>query len=257
MVRSTQYIIGFAVAICLVCSIIVSGAAVGLKDIQDKNKVIDRQSKVLAVAGLIGDDKPGDEEIEKLFTDNIKVRAVTLKTGAYNDTLEVLTYDQVKAAKDPATSAEAEANKAKVRRVPNDALVYQVLKDGQVDLLILPIEGKGLWSTLYGFLALEKDTTTIRGITFYQHAETPGLGGEIDNPRWKALWKSRKAFDASWKPAIEVIKGQAGDVASDPHRVDGLSGATLTARGVSDLVQFWLSDQGFGPYLATFRKQGS
>ena len=117
----------------------------------------------------------------------------------------------------------------------------------------LPIEGKGLWSTLYGFLVLGSDGATIRGITFYQHGETPGLGGEIDNLDWKALWDGRQAFDADGRPVIEVVKGKA----SGPTEVDGLSGATLTSRGVTNLVRFWLGDNGFGPYLEQFRAAGS
>jgi Na+-transporting NADH:ubiquinone oxidoreductase subunit C len=125
---------------------------------------------------------------------------------------------------------------------------------GAVEMLILPIEGKGLWSTLYGFIALAPDATTIEGITFYEHGETPGLGGEIDNPSWKALWPGRRAFNDRGETAIEVIKGQAGPPAEDPYRVDGLSGATLTGRGVSHLVRFWLSEDGFGPFLDQVRE---
>jgi len=257
MGRSTGYIIGFAVAICLACSIVVSGSAVMLKERQEANKVLDRQKKVLDVAGLLGEGSVSAQEVNELFAENITAKAVTLDTGEYNATIDVASYDQLKASKDPAISEKAPDNPAKVLRVPNDALVYHVMKDGEIDLLILPIEGKGLWSTLYGFIALEKDTTTIRGITFYQHGETPGLGGEVDNPRWKGLWTGRKAFDADWKPAIDVIKGQAGPVAEDPHNVDGLSGATITARGVGSLVQFWIGDEGFGPYLTKFRARGS
>ena len=142
-------------------------------------------------------------------------------------------------------------------RLPEKALVYQRVEDGAVRSIILPIEGKGLWSTLYGFLALAPDTTTIEGITFYEHGETPGLGGEVDNPSWKALWPGRKAYDENWRPAIEVMKGTAGPVDEDPYRVDGLSGSTLTARGVTNLVQFWLGDNGFEPYLEKLRAEGS
>ena len=101
-------------------------------------------------------------------------------------------------------------------------------------MLIMPIEGKGLWSTLYGFLSLDADMNTVRGITFYKHGETPGLGGEVDNPNWKALWNERQAFDADGSVEISVIKGRAGPASEDPHRVDGLSGATLTSKGVSE-----------------------
>jgi Na+-transporting NADH:ubiquinone oxidoreductase subunit C len=116
-------------------------------------------------------------------------------------------------------------------------------------MVVLPVQGYGLWSTLYGFLALEADLRTIRGITFYEHGETPGLGGEVDNPRWKSRWVGRLALDDQGEPKIEVIKGPAGPPQEDPYRVDGLSGATLTARGVTNLVHFWLSSDIFGTYL--------
>src|SRR5262249_21974321 len=143
--------------------------------------------------------------------------------------IEAAGFDQRKAQKDPAQSHEAPPNQAKVLRVPNNALVYNVLKNGQVDTIILPIEGYGLWSTLYGFLALDKDGNTVKGITFYQHGETPGLGGEVDNPKWKALWPGRKVYGPDGKPQLGVVKGQAGPAKDDPFRVDGLSGATITS----------------------------
>ncbi len=121
-------------------------------------------------------------------------------------------------------------------------------------MLVLPVEGYGLWSTLYGFLALDADTKTIRGLTYYQHLETPGLGGEVDNPSWKALWPGRVAFDETGAPVISVIKGRAGSPQDDPYRVDGLSGATITSRGVTNMLQFWLGEAGFGPYLERFRE---
>ena len=147
-------------------------------------------------------------------------------------------------------------NPAGIQRVPNQALVYRLVDNGELGLLVLPIEGKGLWSTLYGFIALDADLDTIRGITFYEHKETPGLGGEVDNPRWKALWRDRRAFGEGGErvPRIEVIRGQAGPPAEDPYRVDGLSGATMTSRGVGRLVRFWLGEEGFAPYLDTLRK---
>jgi Na+-transporting NADH:ubiquinone oxidoreductase subunit C len=121
-------------------------------------------------------------------------------------------------------------------------------------MLVLPIQGLGLWSTLYGFLAIDADGNTIRGITYYQHAETPGLGGEVDNPRWKSLWPGRKIYDDG-EPAIQVIKGAAGPPAQDPYRVDGLSGATLTSNGVTFMLEFWLGPNGFGPYLDRLREE--
>jgi Na+-transporting NADH:ubiquinone oxidoreductase subunit C len=252
--HSTGYIFGFAAAVCVFFSVFVSGAAVFLKDRQDANKVLDRQAKVLAVAGLVGEgEKLAPEEITERFDANIRAEVVDLATGDPVEGIDAAGFDQRSAAKDPATSREAPANDAKVMRVPDHAMVYQVLDRGEVSRVILPVEGKGLWSTLYGFVALEKDTRTISGITFYEHAETPGLGGEVDNPGWKAGWKGRKAFDDEWKPAIQVLKGRAGSVAEAPYHVDGLSGATITSRGVTHLMRFWLGEHGFGPYLTKLR----
>ena len=255
---SNAYIIGFATAICLVCSIVVSTSAVALRDRQDRNKVLDRQTKVLVVAGVLEEGQAASaEEIDKLFETNIRTRVVDLASGEYDDSVDPTTYDQRKATKDPGLSSAAPKNSAGLTRVPEKALVYQRMDGEEVQSLILPIEGKGLWSTLYGFIALAPDTTTIEGITFYEHGETPGLGGEVDNPNWKALWVGRKAYDESWQPAIEVIKGAAGPPAEDPYQVDGLSGSTLTSRGVTNLVQFWLGENGFDPYLQKLRSQGS
>ena len=255
--HSTGYIFGFAAGVCLVCSIIVSGAAVSLKSLQEENKLLDKQKKVLTVAGLMmeGEDLP-KEEITKRFEENISAKVVDLETGNYASGVDAASFDQRKASADPATSSEAPENAAKVRRIPNNALIYHVMNDGEVSKIILPVEGKGLWSTLYGFVALETDTNTISGLTFYEHGETPGLGGEVDNPNWKGLWKGRKLYAVdgeTFTPQIEVIKGTAGAASEDPFKVDGLSGATLTSRGVTELMRFWAGENGFQGYLANYR----
>ena len=255
---SNAYVVGFATAVCLVCSIVVSTSAVALRDRQDRNKVLDRQTQVLVVAGLLEEgQKASAEEVERLFAENIETRVIKLETGEYDESVDAAAYDQRKASKDPTLSRGAPANNAGITRLPTHALVYRRVEDDSVSSLILPIEGKGLWSTLYGFIALAPDTTTIQGITFYEHGETPGLGGEVDNPSWKALWVGRRAYDDDGRPAIEVMKGFAGPVEEDPYRVDGLSGSTLTSRGVTNLVQFWLGENGFDPYLERMRGEGS
>jgi Na+-transporting NADH:ubiquinone oxidoreductase subunit C len=257
MRRSTGYIIGFALAVCLVCSVLVSSSAVSLRDRQEANKVLDRQKKVLGVAGLIQEGQAvEDAEVQRLFGEKIKAQVVKLETGEVSTEIDAATFDQRKARNDPSMSKAAPPNDAKVLRVPAHGLVYQVVEGSEVKLLVLPVEGKGLWSTLYGYLALSPDTNTVQGITFYEHAETPGLGGEVDNPGWKKLWPGRKLRGEGDALKIEVAKGQAGPVESDPYRVDGLSGATLTSRGVTHLLRFWLGDQGWGPYLKKYKAQG-
>jgi|GEM_PF-11002 len=265
--NSVGYILGFCAAVCLVCSVIVSGTAVGLKEKQDINKRLDRQKKVLTVAGLIKEKQAvTPEQVESIFTKRIKQVVVDLQKGAIDKkaTEKAADFDQQKAKADPKTSRKAPKNFAGINRLPNKALVFLVSKtdmkkDGSgfsLSQYIFPVEGKGLWSTLYGFVALAPDFNEIKGLTFYQHAETPGLGGEVDNPSWKAKWPKRMAFGPkgshpkTWKNAkIQVMKGLAGSPAKDPYRVDGLSGATITSNGVTYLVQFWLNKHGFGPFI--------
>ncbi len=258
MQHSTRYIVLFAAAVCAVCSVFVSGAAVLLHDRQEANVALDRQKKVLVVAGLMeeGEDITR-EEVAKRFEENIVARVVDLASGAVLEGVDAKSFDQRKAAKDAATSREAPPNGAKVRRVPNQGVVYRVVQDGEFRAVIVPISGQGLWSTLYGYIALASDLRTVVGITFYEHGETPGLGGEVDNPRWKALWRGRKVYDDAGRPVIDVKKGVAGPADEDPYNVDGLSGATITSRGVGHLVRFWLGDDGFGPYLKATRAGGS
>lgn len=250
MQRSPLYTLLFATAVCIACAVVVSTAAVSLKERQEANATLERQKNVLQAAGLMAaGEKLGAEEVAKRFA-TIEAVAVDLASGEVAEGVDPATFDQQKATADPERSRPAPPNAAQVQRLPNTAVVYLLRDDeGALELVILPVEGKGLWSTLYGFVALERDLTTIRGITFYQHGETPGLGGEVDNPRWKEKWEGREAFDETGEPAITVVKGRAGTPEEDPYEVDGLSGATLTGRGVTYLVQFWLGDHGFGPFL--------
>jgi len=252
---STGYTLGFSAAVCVVCSLLVSSAAVGLKARQLRNAALDRRRSVCLVAGLIKPtETPSAERIAELF-EHIEPIVVERATGKETD-ISPVGFDQKAVASDPATSRQAPSNDAGVTRLPDHVLVYKVYEDDRLDQVIIPIRGKGLWSTLYGFLSLDSDGRTIRGITFYEHGETPGLGGEVDNPRWKELWEGRYAYDQQWEPAIEVIKGHAGPPEEDPYQVDGLSGATITSRGVSHLVRFWLGEHGLGPYMARLRERG-
>jgi len=136
-------------------------------------------------------------------------------------------------------------------------MIYKVKAEKGFSKLILPVYGKGLWSTMYGFIALDKNLRTIKGFTFYEHGETPGLGGEVDNPLWKKLWIDKQAYDLDGKVIIKVIKGKvsSNDLRAD-HLIDGLSGSTLTTRGVDNLVRFWLGENGYSPFLRHLKGEG-
>lgn len=259
----TAYTLLFAAAVCFVCSALVCGTSVLLKERQELNRVLDRREKVLQVAGLLEEgEHPTPVRIQEIFDESISSRLVDMRTGWYasptsEETPDIRTYDQRKAISDAATSFRAEPNSAQVRRIANYAIVYLVLNDrDKPERIILPLRGKGLWSTMYAYLALESDLRTIHGIIFYEHGETPGLGGEIENPRWVDLWEGRKAYDEENEPRIQVSRGRAGPPEEDPYRVDGITGATLTSNGVSHMMEFWLGEHGFGPFLNKLREQG-
>ncbi len=246
-----------ALGLAVFCSLLVAGAAIGLRPMQEANKVIDRKKNILVVAGLHDAETP----VEKAF-EQVVVRIVDIETGEFvsEDKIDPATFDQRAAAKDPALSVAIPAPKdlAGIGRREKYSLVYLVKKDGQLDQVILPIVGKGLWSTMYGFLAVGDDLNTVRGITFYEHAETPGLGGEIDNPLWKAKWPGKKLYDEQGTFKLEVVKGAAATSgAGAEHQVDGISGATLTAYGVSDSVAYWLGADGFQKLLERLKAEGA
>lgn len=252
------YTLVFSTIVCVVCAALVTGAAVVLKERQGGNVVLDRQRNVLSVAGLI---QPGEslsrEETQNRFEQSIVTKVVDLATGAYAGNAEQLLaegYNMVLATRDPALSAPAPANPAGIMSVPKYGVVYQVMKDGQPDMFVLTVWGRGLWSTMYGFLALDKDGNTVRGLTFYEQGETPGLGGEVDNPKWKAQWPGRKVYGEDGTPAITMVKGGAGAPEQNPHKFDGISGATITSRAVQSLINFWLGESGYQAYLKQFRQ---
>ena len=251
-----------SVLLCVICSVVVSAAAVILKPKQVANKDLDRKTNILAAAGLL---EPG-KSVDELFS-QITTRMVNLETGEFTEEvngnpIDANSFDIQKASKDPALSESLPRNIdiASIKRQPSVMPVYIVEgANGSIDKMILPVHGYGLWSTLYGFLALEGDLNTVVGLGFYSHAETPGLGGEVDNPAWKALWPGKKVYgDDMSDPQLGLIKGKVD--ASTPnaeYKIDGLSGATLTGNGVTNLVQFWMGENGYAPFLSNLRAGGA
>lgn len=256
---SVKYTVLFATAVCVVCALLVAVAAVVLAPTQDANARQYMQKNVLLAAGLV---QPGQDaapaEVQRIFQQSIETRLVDFASGQLLpvDKLDPASYDQRRARNDPQMSRTAPANRAGIPRLPHYGLVYFVKKGGQVEQVVLAIEGLGMWGTVYGFLSMAPDANTVLGLAFYDQKETPGLGGEIGNPKWQALWRGRKGFDEQWQPKLAVIKGPAGPADQDPHRIDGLSGATITSNAITRLVQFWLSDDGYGRWLKNFRQGG-
>lgn len=255
--------IGVVVAICFVAAIFVSSAAVGLKPKQEENKKTDLLKNIL-IAGNLYESETTD--VLKTFNEKITAQIIDLETGKpypenkYDDIVnpEGFEIKAVANSKDHGKTIPSDKDIASIVRMPKQVAIYIVENSEGIEKYILPIYGKGLWSTMYGFIALDKDLHTIKGFTFYEHGETPGLGGEVDNPKWKSQWEGKQAFDEDWNLRIEVIKGMV-DPSSDlaKYRVDGLSGSTLTTRGVNNLVRFWLGDEGYKPFITHLREEES
>jgi Na+-transporting NADH:ubiquinone oxidoreductase subunit C len=240
-----------AVSLCLVCSALISFSAVELRDLQEANKTLDKQNKILSAAGLL---KEGSD-VSELFK-SIDSKIVNLETGKFDFDINVLDYDEGSFSRNPETSIELSSDKdiALLKRRENFQTVYLHYENEDLNAIILPVRGYGLWGTMKGYLALRPDFKTIIGLEFFDHKETPGLGGEIDNPKWKAIWKGKEVFSNSGDVVISVIKGSVDKSSNQSkYQVDGLSGATITSNGVTNLLSFWLGDMGYGPLIKNIK----
>lgn len=258
--ESLKNVLFVAVSVCLVCSVVVSTAAVMLRPQQMLNEEYDQKQNILRAAGVLPEGSnvgPDGRTIDELFSE-FEVRAVDLETGTFTDEVDVDTYDPIAAAKVPDLSKELPGPEdiATIGRRENISKVYiRRDEDGNIDTVVLPVRGYGLWGTLFGFIALEGDLETIAGLGFYSQKETPGLGGEVDNPRWKAQWPGVKLYGEQREVAVALVKSRSPD--GDPraqYEVDALSGATLTTKGVENLIRFWMGEQGFGPFLENLKQ---
>lgn len=250
---STKKTLIVAFCLCVVCSIVVSGTAVILKPLQDANRILDRNKNILSAAGLFDSAIHSDADVEEIFS-QFTPRIVDLNAGRFlSDSelaalnIDIDTYDQRLVINNPdySEAIPRELDQANIRRRVIYPMVYVMEAGGAVDTIVMPVNGYGLWGILYGFMALEGDANTVKGLAFYELKETPGLGAEVRNPRWMALWPGKQVYDDAGEVGLRVVKGPG----NGGSQIDGLAGATLTSRGVDDLVQYWFGEQGFGPLL--------
>lgn len=237
--------IAVALALCLACSVVVSSAAVALRPFQERNAALALKEEIVKVAGLADHGLSLDEAFAQIET-----RLVDLQSGEFVKGADALSYSYRDASQDAsASTALGDQDLAAIGRRPDRMPVYLVREGETLDTIILPVYGAGLWSTMHGLLALAPDGKTVRALTFYEQRETAGLGSEVAGKAWLSEWPG-KVVIKDGEPVIEVVKGTV-DPASPmaPHRVDGLSGATLTSNGVTNLLRFWLGGMGYGPFL--------
>ena len=216
-----------AFLVALVCSVVVSFTAVTLKPLQDANRLRASSASLVEVLQTLGVGMPKTHLVDRVSGASVR--------------------------RDPGSESELGADKdiAGLGWVENVLTVYELRTDGRIDLVILPVRGTGYKSMLEGYLVLEKDLNTIAALTFHKQDETPGMGARIMEKEWQALWADKQVSDQSGTIRIEVVKGAASDV----HEVDGISGATRTGRGVSNLMRFWFGPDGYGPYLARLKRE--
>jgi len=246
--QTAKYTIMVTLVMCLVASVLVAGSAVLLKPYQVANKALDFKRNVLSIAGIYNPDQSVDEQFKK-----IEIKLVDLETGEFSDAIGDLDkFDQTASAKKPDLSKkiDSEQDIAKIIRREQYAKVFLINDSSGISKLILPVRGYGLWSTMSGFVALDRDFNTILGFGFYDQKETPGLGGEVDNPKWKSLWVGKKVYSESGEVQVDVVKGHVEEgTPNAEHKVDGLSGATLTSNGVENLLHFWMGENGYKPFI--------
>ena len=217
------------VAVAFVCSVLVSLSAIGLRPIQERNALIERSRNIVALSGLFepGVSLSGEEVLSAVR--QMDARVINIDTGEFEDSIDPAEFDPRAAALDPDLGAAIppEQDLAQLGRRSRYEIVHIVWEDNEIKRVILPIVGQGMWSTLYGYIALENDFTTIAAATFYEQAETAGLGDKITDP----------------------------DSAAAEHEVDGISGASVTGSAVSRLVRYWFGPDGYEPFLANIRNE--
>lgn len=237
------------------CSLLVTSAAVGLRPMQEANRALDRKKHILHAAGLYHENKSIDELFAPIVTG-----IIDLETGEFipENVIDSDTYEQSRAAftDEGGREIQTDADIAKLRRLEKYSLVYLVMEGNTTSQVILPVRGKGLWSTMYAYVALSGDMSTILGVSFYEHGETPGLGGEIENTGWQKSWRNKKVYNDKGDVALAFAKGKAtAEGSRAQYEIDGLSGATLTTKGVDSLMKFWFGDHGFKPFISKMSKK--
>ncbi|MGN0903091.1 MAG: Na(+)-translocating NADH-quinone reductase subunit C [Succinivibrio sp.] len=235
------------VTFCLVCSVLVSSAVVALDPFKKAAVENDRQVNILKVSGF---EVKGS--VKDTFAKHIESHLIDVESGAIADgnftKAQIEGYNFASLAKKPETSVKIAKDHDVAGILTRSKLmpVYFAKDDsGKVVRVILPFYGQALWSTVYGYVAINPiDANTIMGVTFYSHGETPGLGGEIDNPLWQTKWVNKKLVDENGTYKFQITKN-----ASNPDfDIDALSGATLTSNGVTNTAAYWLGDA-YRPFL--------
>lgn len=214
--HSNRYIIFFTIIMCVIISFILSTVSISLKDKQEINREIDKHKNILIAAGI------------SINNDNIQ--------DIYEKRVELIMLNK---------NGNIIADDELIKINKNSYLPLYKIKDlndsNKANAYVYPVTGKGLWSTLHGYLAVNANGIQIIGLTFYKHGETPGLGAEIEKPAFRNKFIGKKLYNKDKFVGITVAKGKARDHTNysfqSEHIVDGISGATITAKGVEKMIK--------------------
>ncbi|MCF6337066.1 MAG: Na(+)-translocating NADH-quinone reductase subunit C [Gammaproteobacteria bacterium] len=239
--------------VALVCSIMVSVAAVSLRPYQLAHQIFNRAEHIVKLADLMpaNTDTLSKKDLMDIFL-QLDARVIDIDTGRFEKNLNPLTFDQRKAAASLGhyVTIPAEYDVAHLGRRSQFATIYLVWDGEQIKRIIFPIHGQGMWSTIYGYIALQADLNTIAAVTFYEQGETPGLGTQIQLPGWQSKWQGRQLWDGTGELRFRIATERVvPESMAARYEVDGLSGATVTASGVTNLMHYWFGEHGFQPFL--------
>lgn len=232
MQRSNTYIIVFSIILTIVLGGMLSLASVGLKPAQDKQVELDTKKKILgAVLDISAIEDPN--ELLSLYDQKVKSTVVDHQGN------QVL-----KDAKGNPVIAE-KVNIQKNSRFDIEDRLYPIYmfqnEDGIVEAYVFPMFGKGLWDWISGYMALSSDLNTVLGIAFDHKAETPGLGARITSQEIQGRYVNKKIYNSSGNlVSVNMVKGEGNSGLTD-HQIDGMSGATLTGKGVNNMLQEYLN----------------
>lgn len=237
--RAKTVLVAFLVS--AVCAALVSGATVVLRPIQAANRAAEEQARIEALVQGI----PGMAALLQQSGGVLSTVIVDLDTGRASAEVTPDTLGQ--ALEDPANwrVLDREQDLAGIGQRPNIAQVFLLRDAEQVSLILLPLSGQGYGGRIDAILALRGDLNTVAGLTITRHSETPGLGGRIEEAAWQADFPGVTLRDDQGEMRFRVARGPAAGA----HEVDGITGATRTGRGVTQMVRFWLGPDGYGPFL--------
>jgi Na+-transporting NADH:ubiquinone oxidoreductase subunit C len=238
--------------VALVCSILVSVASVALKPIQQRNQLVERSRNIVALTGLVEDGVilTSGEILD--VVEELDIRIINIETGEFDTEQDAAEFDARAAVNNPELSImiPPEVDGASLGRRSSYEVIYLVWNDDKLGRIIFPIVGQGMWSTIYGFIALKSDLNTISAVSFYEQTETAGLGDQIKRPDWQGQWQGRKLFDSQGKFRFRTGPGTINpNSAAAAHQVDSLSGATVTSDAVTRMIAYWFGPNGYKTFL--------